>query len=145
MIETKLVKAVRRELRKTKPNIAQALKELQRASDKGDASAAYALGTWHLHGKHVKVDMRRGAVLLKQAAAANIPEALYDLAVCYEKGAGVRESEKKAYELYLRAALWGDRQSIYEVGRCLFYGIGADRNRRLARFWLTRAKSLGLS
>ena len=75
----------------------------------------------------------------------NIPEALFDLAVSYEKGAGVRKSERKAYHLYVRAALWGDKQAIHEVGRCLFYGIGAKRDRRLADVWLARAEALGVS
>jgi uncharacterized protein len=83
--------------------------------------------------------------LLRQAAKENIPDALYDLAVSYEKGVGVRKSEKKAYELYVQAAVWGEKQSFHEVGRCLYYGIGAERDRRLALIWLDRAKSFGIS
>ena len=40
---------------------------------------------------------------------------------------------------------WGDKQSIYEVGRCMFYGIGTKRDRRLADAWLARAEALGVS
>ncbi|GEP52853.1 hypothetical protein RSO01_00190 [Reyranella soli] len=68
--------------------------------------------------------MTKGTELLRQAAAENVPSALYDLAVSYEKGIGTKKNTRKAYELYLRAAIWGDKQSYHEVGRCLFYGIG---------------------
>jgi len=143
MSETKPYDVALREMRKKSPDSKKALKLLQIALKKGDARAAYALGTWHLFGAHVERNTRRAIELLSQAADANIPEALYDLGVCYEDGAGVRKSERKAYELYLRAAVWGDHQSVYEVGRCLFYGIGVQRNRTTARIWLSRAKSLG--
>jgi TPR repeat protein len=59
------------------------------------------------------------------------------------KGAPAPKSEKRAYEHYLRAAVWGEEQSVYEVGRCLFYGIGVARDRRLAQIWYDRAETLG--
>ncbi len=145
MNNSKAYEAALKEMKKKKPDSSWAFNLLQQALNKGDVAAAHALATWYLHGTHVKRNLARGVALLHQAAEKNVPEALFDLAVCYEKGAGVRKSEKKAYELYLRAAIWGDRQSIYEVGRCLYYGAGVGKSRRLAGFWLDRAKSLGLS
>lgn len=47
-------------------------------------------------------------------------------------------------ETYMRALLHGDKQSIYEVGRCYYYGIGIDKNRRLAWIFLDYAKKNGL-
>ncbi len=117
---------------------------LERALKDGDPEAAYALGTWYLHGQHVKKDQQRAVALLAQAAQRNVANALYDLAVCHEKGAGTRRNPKRAVEFYLRAALQGEKQSIYEVGRCLYYGIGTARDTRLAWVWLDRAKELGV-
>lgn len=39
----------------------------------------------------------------------------------------------RAAEYYLRAALAGDAQAIYEIGRCYFYGIGVSKDRRQAK------------
>lgn len=111
----------------------------------GDATAAYALGTWYLHGAHVKKDIAKGTELLRQAATENVLSALYDLAVSHENGIGTKKNARKAYELYLGAAIWGHQQSYYEVGRCLFYGIGVRRSRAFAAVWLDRAKDLGVS
>lgn len=81
---------------------------------------------------------------LRQAAKQGHPDALYDLAICYEKGAGTRKSEAKAAECYLAALLEGDEQSIYELGRCFYWGIGVQQNRRLARVLMAKAIKLGL-
>jgi TPR repeat protein len=39
-----------------------------------------------------------------------------DLAVCYETGRGTEQDLPKAFLLRVRAALWGDAASIFEVG-----------------------------
>lgn len=132
------------EAKKKKPNDELVFDLLNQSLEEGDAKAAYALGTWYLHGNYVKKDMRKAVRLLKQAAEGNVPDALFDLANCYEKGAGLKKNDRLAFENYLKAALCNDAQSIYEVGRCYFYGIGVEKERRLAQIWLDRAKDLGI-
>jgi TPR repeat protein len=116
------------------------------ADSAGDARATYALATWYLHGtKFTKRDIARGTELLQRAVKKNIPDAAHDLAVSFEKGIGVQKSERKAFELYVRAALLGDRQSLYEVGRMYYHGIGASKNRHLAEVWLDCAEHFGVT
>lgn len=133
-----------KEALKKKPDFAKTFGLLNEALTAGDARAAYALGTWYLHGTHVRKNRRKAVKLLKVAAEARISDALYDLAVCYEKGAGVKKDLKRAYELYVFGALWGDDQSVYEVGRCLYYGIGTRQDRQLSKVWYERAGILGV-
>lgn len=122
-------------------DLSKALRLLNRAYKQGDSRAAYALATWHLHGKGdvVSRDLSKAVALLRDAADAGHAEATYDLAVCYEKGTGVGKSEKKAALLYLKAALLGDKQSLYEVGRCYWHGLGVKRDRSVAGVWIDRA------
>jgi len=130
-------------MRKKKPDVKKALKLLQQAYKLHDAGAAYALATWYLHGTHVRKNLKKGTTLLKEAVSReNIPSALYDLAVSYEKGTGTNKSLKKAYTYYLQAALWGEKDAFYEVGRCLYHGIGIKRDKSLANIWLDRAENL---
>lgn len=126
------------EARRPRANLTKALGLLQRAYDVGDARAAYALGTWFLHGRPglLEKDMPRAVRLLTEAAAANVSDALFDLAVCYERGAGVRQSYKKAAVLYLRSALLGDKQAARAVGKLYWHGQGVKRDRAVARVWL---------
>ena len=120
--------------------------ELLLAADKdGDARATYALATWYLHGnRFCKKDYRRAIQMLKRAAQADIASAAFDLAVSLEKGKGARKSLKEAFRHFVQAALLGDAQSHYEVGRMYFYGIGTAKDRNLAEFWLAKAEKLGV-
>jgi uncharacterized protein len=127
-------------------DLQKALRLLNRAYEQGDYRAAYALGTWHLHGKGTVVpkNLAKAVPLLREAAEGNHAEATYDLAVCYEKGTGVKQSERKAVVLYLKAALLGDKQSIYEVGRCYWHGLGVKRDRSIAGAWLDHAAKFNI-
>ena len=127
-----------------KPDLTRVAELLERAHKSNDARATYALATWHLFGhagysKNINTAVR----LLKIAAASDIPTAHFDLAVCYETGQGIKKSENMAYRHYLAAALNGDNGSIFEVGRCLFYGLGVKRDRKTAEVWFRRVESLG--
>jgi len=134
------------EMNGTSPNVARSLKLLEKARDLGDARASYAIATWYLHGNppFVLKDIGRAFDLLKEAAAAHVPDALYDLAVGYEKGDFGSADTRLAFDSYLKAALRGEVQSVYEVGRCYFYGIGVEMDPRIADIWLERAAELGI-
>jgi TPR repeat protein len=80
------------------------------------------------------IDGRKAVRLLRKACAAGIREAMYDLAICYEKGFGVSKSQTKAFNLYLDSALHGDLDAREEVIRCVYWGLGIEKNRKLAHF-----------
>lgn len=146
MVSSKDYELALREARRKRPNPSKAYQLLLRAHRKGDARAAYALGTWYLFGRKgvVEKNLSKAVALLRQAADAEHPDALYDLAVCYAKGVGVRRSDRKAVVLYLRAALRGEKQSAYELGRCYWHGAGVQRDRRVARVWLDYAEKFDI-
>ena len=131
------------EARKASPDLGKVFSMLQKADQGGDPRAAYALGTWWLHGHYVKKDVRKGLQLIRAAASANVSDALFDLAVSFELGNGMPKNDEKAALSYLQAALNGDEQAFFEVGRCYYYGIGFRKDRGLARVWLEKAKRLG--
>ncbi|MDZ4381724.1 MAG: hypothetical protein U0942_10325 [Parvibaculum sp.] len=119
---------------------------LRVVADNGDPRAIYAIATWYLHGhEFTGTNFKKAAQMLRKAADAGIAEAAYDLAVSCEKGLGVKKSEKTAFRLYVRAALLGDAQSHYEVGRMYFWGLGTQRDRKIARDWFQKAESLGIT
>jgi TPR repeat protein len=132
-------------LRQPHEDLEAAVRLMKASADSGYAMASYALGTWYLFGKgsEISIDPVMATRYLESAADANIPDALYDLAVCYSEGEGVEKNDRVAFELYLRAALRGDAQSVNAVGTCYFYGIGVDEDRRVAKIWHDRAQELG--
>lgn len=90
---------------------------LMKAKKVNHYKAVYALGTWYLFGTYVKRDVYKAFELLLEAADHNIPEACFDVANSYEKGVGTVKDLKQAFIHYMKAALLGDKLSIYEVGR----------------------------
>jgi len=132
------------EMAKSRPDMKKVFFLLEKSLKLGNPEAAYALGTWYLHGRYVKKNIKKAVALLRQSAKDNVPNAIFDMAVCYEKGVGVRKNPRKSMEHYLRAFLYGDKQSTYEIGRCYYYGIGVSKDRRLAKIWLDRARGLGV-
>lgn len=128
-----------------RPDLARAGALLEDAHDQGDRRATYAMATWYLFGNeaHPK-NLHKAVQLLKLAAKADIASAHFDLAVSYEKGQGIKKNEQAAYRHYLAAALNGDNDSLTEVGRCLYYGIGIARDRKAAEIWFRRAEALGV-
>ena len=152
MIQKKSVPALKTDydlallaVNRKRPNLARAAELLEGANAKGDRRATYALATWHLYGHagYAK-NLRKAVELLKLAASADIADAHFDLAVCYETGEGVKKNDSKAYLHYLAAALNGDLNAIGEVGRCLFHGTGTTRDRKAAEVWFRRADASGV-
>jgi len=133
------------EARKKHPDYPKVIATLLEAIEAGNPDAAYALATWYLWGKkpYVQPDHKAAVRLLRTAVAAGNPDAMWDLAVCYDNGNGVRINERKAFELYLSAALRGDASATMELARRYHWGSGTPRDRSVSKIWLERAKELG--
>jgi TPR repeat protein len=120
---------------------------LKRAAALGNPEASYALGTWYLFGEEdvLRKNKRLARWHIGNAAGALLPDALFDYGAMLEKGDGGPRDLAGAYKSYLRAAIRGDANAVFEVGRCLFYGIGCRQNRRVSSIWFARAAELGVS
>jgi TPR repeat protein len=114
---------------------------LLHAISEGHSMAAHALATWYYFGIGVRKDLARAFALEKIAARHGIGEAIHNVASSYEKGKGVKKDLRRAYLAYRKAWACGDASSAYEVGRCLYYGIGTKQRRALAWKWLDRSRS----
>ena len=114
---------------------------LVEAMKAGDYRAHYAIGTWYLYGRHVRASVRRAVGLFRQAADHNVAEAAFDLAVCYEKGEGVKQDLPKAAAFYLRALRCGDASAAKELRRMFYWGIGVEKNRAIAEEFLKLSAS----
>ena len=106
----------------------------------GSADAAFALGTWYLQGVNVETDIKLAEELLEFAAKKNHPIACFDYAILMEKS----ERFNDALIHYTKAALYGENESLIEVGRMYFHGIGCEPNPELAEVWYQKAETLGL-
>ncbi|MDQ7742753.1 tetratricopeptide repeat protein [Hydrogenophaga pseudoflava] len=125
------------------PDLKRARRLLEATHKLGHAQSSYALATWYLFGVGgLPKNTRKAISLLKTACSADVASAHFDLAVSYETGNGIRKNEQSAFRHYLAAAINGDNEAIYEVGRCYFYGIGTPIDKKVATIWFKKAKSI---
>jgi len=74
-------------------------------------------------------DLARITELLRSAMGEGDPFAAYALGTWYcqgEKGLGIGQDPRRAFLLYMEAALRGDKDAVFEVRRCYTHGIGID-------------------
>ena len=69
--------------------------------------------------------------------------AIFELAICFKQGWGVKKSKTTAaYYLNLAAQL-GDIDAMMEMGECYLRGEGVKRDKKLAAKWFRRAEKNG--
>ena len=85
-----------------------AAQTLEKASKLGDTGADAMLGNMYLNGIHFKKDYKKALVYIQKGVADDDPQALTDLAICYENSYGVARDLNKARELYRRGAAGGN-------------------------------------
>lgn len=76
---------------------------------------------------------------LQTAAKKGHKKAQYWLARCYDKGRGVTEDNRQAFQWYLKAAQQGHAKSQYQLARCYVKGKGVAADTAEARKWIRRA------
>lgn len=104
---------------------------LEDSASKGCSDATYALATFYLHGKYLNPDPALAFYYLQLAAKGLHPSALFDLGNAFETGDICAKNEEAAFQSYLTAAIFGDREAINEVARCFYYGIGTRKDKRM--------------
>ena len=133
------------EVRKQNPDKEQLENLLTASIDREEPLAMYAMGSLLFHGHIFSRNRAKGITLFKEAAEYKVPDAIFELAVAYERGTGVTQSDNLAFHYYNRAALQGDGQSHFEVGRCYYYGIGVKKSKQHSEIWFEKAEELGIT
>lgn len=132
----------------TEPDGEQALEWLERSAAQGYHEAQFLLGVYHLHGgmDGVEEDEAEGLRLLELAVEQHDHEAEYFLGMHLLNlpGEGT-DAEKRGFLLLQAAALSGVAKAEYELGRCLYFGVGTEANREEGFSWVSRAAEAGLA
>ncbi len=97
--------------------------QLAALAKKGDTRSMLGLAYIRLNPGSADYDPAAGAALLQKSAAANDPEAEFELARLYEKGIGVPQDLAHALALYQAAAAQDFPDAVNELG--FFYYSGA--------------------
>jgi hypothetical protein len=137
-----LIKKARSLIKKKKPNEALAL--FQKAANKKQAEAFYALGQSYFDELGINENSKLSAKLYEKAADHGHAEAQFELGKHYYFGDGKKQDGKKAVKWLKKAANQGHIAAEYVIGLCLDNHVkGIERNRAEARKWFKKAAKKG--
>ena len=92
---------------------------------------------------YLRGDYAKTAKELEGLANLGDPRAQYDLAVLYDNGLGVPQSDAEALRWYTRAADQGDARAQYNLGLMYMNGQGVEPNLVLAYYWVSLSVAHG--
>lgn len=80
----------------------------------------------------------------KELANQGMLSSMYSLAVTYDKGQGVKQDYKLAFDWFLKAAEQGFKEAYYGVAFCLKEGKGTQKDINKAVDYFTKAADAGI-
>jgi TPR repeat protein len=92
---------------------------------------------------YLRDDYAKTAKELQGLANLGEPRAQYDLALLYDKGSGVPQSDAEALRWYTRAAEQGDARAQYNLGLMYMNGQGTTPNLIMAYYWVSLSVAQG--
>jgi len=140
-------------------NYAEALKNYQQASIKGDANGDYNLALMYFYGKGVPVDFQKAKFLFTEAANKGDAEAMAQLGGINFTGLGQTRDVQQGLVWFKKAADLGNADALYELGllsetgtinrvdfaaALKFYHSAADKGNERAMLALARMYHYGL-
>ena len=109
-----------------------------------DAAVALELGIIHEQGQHeVDVDVVAAAVWFERGAVQGNVDAMFELGLCYELGAGVDCNDEHALDWYTQAAKLGHVTAAFSVGEIFEEGRGVPQSDAEACLWYYDAANTG--
>jgi localization factor PodJL len=124
-------------------NEAEAARWLERASNSGDAMAAYRLGTLYERGHGVPTNAKKADELYGIAAKKGNRKAMHNLAVAFAEGSGVPKNLQQASQWFTRAAEMGLSDSQFNLAVLYERGMGVKQSLTEAYKWYAIAATGG--
>ncbi|RJF68548.1 tetratricopeptide repeat protein [Rhodopseudomonas palustris] len=117
---------------------------LRKAALKGDAAAAYEVGTRFAEGKGVPANAEEAAKWYGRASQAGIVPAMFRMGTLNEKGLGVPKDIDTARRYYVRAADRGNAKAMHNLAVLEADGGGKGANYKSAAEWFRKAAERGV-
>lgn len=115
---------------------------LSAAAESGDSDARYLLGRFLVENGE-DADLERGIkIVMKSMRSGNLDATCY-LGECYERGIGVGQSFKTAFDHYKNAAFRDHPRACYDLGRFYQSGCFVNKSDRDAKEWYRKAADQG--
>ncbi|NOU03127.1 MAG: sel1 repeat family protein [Novosphingobium sp.] len=117
------------------------LELLDKGVEDADGRAACARAICYVDGKFgSNINEAKATELFLKLSDSKIPEALFALAVSFDKGDGVAQDQSVAFEYNLKAATLGHSESCFQVSEFFREGSIVLESKSLQSFWLKRSQ-----
>jgi Sel1 repeat-containing protein len=113
-----------------------------RAANAGDLAGQRQAGMMFLRGLGGPPDDAQAVRWLRAAADRDDPDAMFELARIHQTKRAYRD-DRRAYELFRRAAARGHLEAELQTGRALEKGTGVNRSLSEAALWYEQAAKAG--
>ena len=98
----------------------------------GDKNSCLALGNEYFFGVNRPVNLTLAVYWYRKAAVdPGVPEALFNLGVCYLNGWGIKLSKQNAFVYLNKAANLGNKRAIFYLSKLYFDGIPEEEDTNL--------------
>lgn len=124
-------------------DVQEAARWYQRAADKNNADAQFALANAYSIGRGVPVNPQDAMKWLTRAGNNGHVTAMMSLAGLYETGVAEVRDPAKAADWTLRAARAGSVNALYLYGVRMMLGDGVQKDPKTAAVWFVRAAQRG--
>ncbi len=121
----------------------EALKEMRRMADGGDAQTQMVLGNLYYRGEEVKQDLPMAIEWFLKAAAGGHAEAQYALGMIYYRGEGVARDPRRAAGWLKKAAAQGHLRAQVLLAQVYYNGETGVKEMALAKEYFQMAADAG--
>lgn len=116
-----------------------AIKLLQKQSDKGEVAATYLLAMMYDHGRGTEQNFDKAFELFMIGAKTGHHPSENSVGQAYNNGKGVELDHAKAVEWFRKAAEGGNATAQYNLGLRYSLGEGVDKDEAKALEWFLKA------
>jgi TPR repeat protein len=120
-------------------NINLAIKLLKESGNNGNAEALFQLGKVYYNGRVTKRNIKLSMNYFKKASNYGHIKAKYNVAIIYGQKRYKKYSLKKSYNIFLELARQHYSKAQNKVGIYLLYGLGIDKDYRMAIKWFEQS------
>jgi len=121
----------------------EALHCFEKAADKGNPDAAFAIAYMYYEGEGLAKDWRQAIVWFEKAAKLGDAAAANNIGCIYYEGEDGLKDYEKAAEWFLIAAEQGSAYAMGNLAECYANGEGLDRDYEQAVYWYRQAIASG--
>lgn len=122
-------------------NYQEAVKNLSMSANKGNNNAKFDLGLCYENGYGVNKDINLALDMYAKAALGGVYVAMsrYGAYISSFYNPGRTEYDWVSFELFRLAAKVNESWGMFFLGRCLYEGVGHDKDKKVGIYWIRKA------